>query len=135
MDAKLDQLADELGVGSRWHRLGRIPQAVLDGLYRQAVALVFPSKYEGYGLPVVEAMVRGCPVVAANAGSLPEVVGSGGRVVDPDDVDLWAEAIGELVSNPDARRELSEAGVSRIGDLAELDPAAELCGLYSRVAR
>ena len=135
LDAKLDHLADELGVGSRWHRLGRIPRAVLDGLYRQAVALVFPSKYEGYGLPVVEAMVRGCPVVAANAGSLPEVVGSGGRLVDPDDVDLWAGAIGELVGDPDARQELSEAGVSRIGELAELEPGAELCGLYSKVAR
>ncbi len=134
LDAKLDHLADKLGVGGRWHRLGRIPRAVLDGLYRQAVAVVFPSKYEGYGLPVVEAMVRGCPVVAADAGALPEVVGSGGRLVDPDDAKLWAEAIGELVGNPDARRKLSEAGASRVGELAELDPGTELCGLYDKVA-
>lgn len=134
LDAKLDNLADKLGVGSRWHRLGRIPPAVLDGLYRQAVAMVFPSKYEGYGLPVVEAMVRGCPVVAADAGSLPEVVGSGGRLVDPDDVELWAGAIGELVGDADARRRLSEAGASRVRELAEFDPAARLCALYIRVA-
>lgn len=134
LDAKLDHLADELGVGRRWHRLGRIPRAVLDGLYQQAVAMVFPSKYEGYGLPVVEAMARGCPVVAADAGGLPEVVGSGGRVVDPDDEAQWSETIGELVGDAEARREMSEAGAFRVRELAELEPAAELCDLYGRVA-
>ena len=134
LDAKLDHLADRLGVGNRWHRLGRIPRAVLDGLYRQAVATVFPSKYEGYGLPAVEAMVRGCPVVAADAGGLPEVVGSGGRLLDPNDHAAWADAIGELVDDDDARRELSEAGRSRIRELAEIDPGAELCVLYTEVA-
>lgn len=134
LDSKLDHLADKLGVGDRWHRLGRIPRAVLDGLYRQAVATVFPSKYEGYGLPVVEAMARGCPVVAADAGALPEVVGSGGRLVDPDDVELWAGAIGELVGDADARQILSEAGASRVGELAKLDPGTELCGLYGQMA-
>ena len=133
LDAKLDSLAAELGMGRRWHRLGRIPRAVLDGLYRQAAAMVFPSKYEGYGLPVVEAMARGCPVVAADAGGLPEVVGSGGRVVDPDDVAQWSEAIGEMVGEAVARRELSEAGTARVRELAELDPAVELCGLYDKV--
>ncbi len=133
-DAKLDHLADELGVGSKWHRLGRIPRAVLDGLFRQAVAMVFPSRYEGYGLPVVEAMARGCPVVAADAGALPEVVGAGGRLLDPDDEDQWADAIGKLVEDGDARHELSAAGRSRVLELADLDPGAELSGLYAKVA-
>ena len=133
LDSKLDHLADKLGVGGRWHRLGRIPRAVLDGLYRQAVAMVFPSKYEGYGLPVVEAMVRGCPVLAADAGALPEVVGSGGRLVDPDDAELWAWAIGELVGDTDARGTLGEAGASRIEELAEFDPGTELCDLYAQM--
>ena len=133
-DAKLDQLAADLGVGRRWHRLGRIPRLVLDGLFRQAVATVFPSKYEGYGLPVVEAMARGCPVVAAAAGALPEVVGEGGRLLDPDDDSRWADAIAKLVVDADARRELSDAGRSRIRALAEFDSAAELCRLYAQVA-
>ncbi|MYH72472.1 MAG: glycosyltransferase family 4 protein [Acidimicrobiia bacterium] len=133
-DAKLDQLAVDLGVGRRWHRLGRIPRSVLDGLYRQAVATVFPSKYEGYGLPVVEAMARGCPVVAADVGALPEVVGMGGRLLDPDDDSQWAEAIAKLVVDSDSRRELSEAGLSRVSALAEVDSAAKLCRLYSQVA-
>ncbi|WP_420638526.1 glycosyltransferase family 4 protein [Candidatus Poriferisocius sp.] len=133
-DTALDRLATELGVGPRWHRLGRLPRSVLDGLYRQAAAVVFPSRYEGYGLPVVEAMVRGCPVVAADAGALPEVVGSGGRLVDPDDQAGWAEAIGALVGDADARREWSEAGRNRVGELAGGDPAEELVALYQRVA-
>ncbi|MCY3632641.1 MAG: glycosyltransferase family 1 protein [bacterium] len=133
LDSKLDHLADKLGVGGRWHRLGRIPRAVLDGLYRQAVAVVFPSRYEGYGLPVVEAMARGCPVVAADAGALPEVVGSGGRLVNPDDAEMWARAIGELVGDSDACQALSEAGASRVGELAELDPGTYLCDLYSQM--
>ena len=132
-DAKLDKLAAELGVGDRWHRLGRIPPAVLDGLFRQAVAVVFPSRYEGYGLPTVEAMARDCPVVAADAGGLPEVVGPGGRMLDPDDDALWAEAIGTLASDPDARRDLIEAGQTRVRELAAFDTAAELCALYAKV--
>lgn len=134
-DAKLDQLAVELGVGRRWHRLGRIPRAVLDGLFRQAVAMVFPSKYEGYGLPVVEAMARGCPVVAADAGALPEVVGSGGRLLDADDDARWAEVIRKLTDDPEARRVLSEAGQSRVRELAEFDSAARLCVLHVQLAR
>ena len=132
-DAKLDKLAAQLGVGDRWHRLGRIPPAVLDGLFRQAAALVFPSRYEGYGLPTVEAMARSCPVVAADAGGLPEVVGSGGRLLDPEDDALWAEAIGALVSDPLIRKELGEAGQSRVRELAAFDTAAELCALYAKV--
>ncbi|MCQ3811483.1 MAG: glycosyltransferase family 4 protein [Acidimicrobiia bacterium] len=133
-DKKLDQLAAKLGVGDRWHRLGRIPPAVLDGLFRQAVAMVFPSRYEGYGLPVAEAMARACPVVAAEAGGLPEVVGSGGRLLDPDDDAAWAEAIGAMAQDEYARRELIEAGQSRVRELAALDPAAGLCDLYTKVA-
>lgn len=133
-DPKLDRLAEKLGVGRRWHRLGRIPRPVLDGLFRQAVAMVFPSKYEGYGLPVVEAMARGCPVVAADAGALPEVVGAGGRLIDADDEAVWAEAIGALVADDGYRRELIEAGTARVRELAAVDSGAKLCALYARVA-
>ena len=134
-DVKLDKLADELGVGNRCHRLGRIPPAVLDGLFRQAVAMVFPSRYEGYGLPVAEAMARGCPVVAADAGALPEVVGSGGLLLDPDDDAMWAEAIGTLACDAEARRDLINAGQSRVRELAELDSASGLCALYVHLAQ
>lgn len=134
LDAKLDNLADKLGVGERWHRLGRVPSAVLDGLFRQALALVFPSRYEGYGLPVAEAMARGCPVVAADAGGLPEVVGSGGHLIDPDDEAIWADSIGTLLSDSSARQNMSDAGKFRARELAGLEPAVELCALYAQVA-
>ena len=107
---------------------------MLDGLYRHAVATVFPSTYEGYGLPVVEAMARGCPVVAADAGALPEVVGMAGCLVDPGDPGLWAAAIAELAGDADARARLRDAGARRVGELAGLDPGSELCDLYLRVA-
>jgi len=135
LDADLDGLAEELGVGNRWHRLGRMNRPVLDGLMRLATAVVFPSRYEGYGLPVVEAMARGCPVVAADAGALSEVVGSGGLLVAPDDDAGWADAIAVLLRGDERRETLVEAGAARVAELAELDPAAELCALYARTAR
>lgn len=73
-------------------RTGRVPAATLEALYRHATAVVVPSRYEGFGLPVLEAQLRGCPVVASSAGSLPEVARPA-DLVDPDDVTAWAEAM------------------------------------------
>lgn len=73
-------------------RTGRVPAATLEVLYRHATAVVVPSRYEGFGLPVLEAQLRGCPVVASSAGSLPEVARPE-DLVDPDDVTAWAEAM------------------------------------------
>jgi len=73
-------------------RTGRVPAATLEVLYRHATAVVVPSRYEGFGLPVLEAQLRGCPVVSSSAGSLPEVARPE-DLVDPDDVTAWAEAM------------------------------------------
>jgi glycosyltransferase involved in cell wall biosynthesis len=85
----------------RIDHLGRVGPEELDGLYRGALALVFPSAYEGFGQPVVEAMARGCPVLAGRHAAVPGVVGDAG-VLLPDDPDAWAAAIVELGG---ARRE------------------------------
>ena len=76
-------------------------------LYTLAEALVFPSLYEGFGLPVLEAMACGTPVIAANAASLPELVGDAGLLVAPRDVEGLAEAMAQVVQDPLLRRELS----------------------------
>src|SRR5262249_13712666 len=71
---------------------------------------VYPSLYEGFGLPTLEAMTCGAPVVAADCTSLPEILGHAALLVDPRDVGEFAEAILALVKHPERRRELSQAG-------------------------
>src|SRR5262249_6231545 len=72
-----------------------------------------PSRYEGFGLPPLEAMGCGCPVVASNATSLPEVVGEAGLLVDPDDADGLAARLGEVLENPELRERMRTAGIAR----------------------
>lgn len=94
-------------------RMGAVPDDDLDALYRGATALCYPSYYEGFGLPVLEAMVRGCPVVTSSVTSLPEVVGDAGILLDPGDADLLLDALEQIVDDPDGRRELVERGHRR----------------------
>jgi alpha-1,3-rhamnosyl/mannosyltransferase len=94
-------------------RVGRIPEADVAALLDLAAVVAVPSRYEGFGLPALEAMAAGAPVVAADATSLPEVVGGAGRLVPVGAVDAWAEAIGELLADPDEQDRLRRAGRER----------------------
>jgi glycosyltransferase involved in cell wall biosynthesis len=80
--------------------LGRVSRAELADLYRSAAAVVFPSLYEGFGQPPLEAMACGCPVACSNAGSLPEVVGNAARLFDPTSVEEIVVAIEEVLDEP-----------------------------------
>ncbi len=98
---------------SRVRRLGAVTREALDALYRHALLTVVPSTYEGFGFPALEAMARGCPVVASNTTSLPEVVGDAGILLEPGDVQAWRDTIAELLDDPDRRRELATAGLEQ----------------------
>ena len=115
--------------------LGYVEDADLPPLYSGAVALAFPSLYEGFGLPALEAMGCGTPVLASNSSSLPEVVGDAGLLVDPLDVDAIADGLSRLATDEPLRRELGERGRARAASftweraaqetLAQLRVAAE----------
>jgi glycosyltransferase involved in cell wall biosynthesis len=92
---------------------GNLGDAELDAAYRHAVAMVLPSRYEGFGFQVVEAMARGCPVVTSDAACLPEVVGGAGVVVPTGDVDALTAAVDQLVGSDARRAELAAAGRAR----------------------
>jgi glycosyltransferase involved in cell wall biosynthesis len=96
--------------------LGYVRDAELPSLYALADLFVFPSLLEGFGLPPVEAMACGCPVVATTVGSLPEVVGDAGLLVPPQDPQALAGAIRSLLDDDDLCRELGEQGRRRAVD-------------------
>jgi glycosyltransferase involved in cell wall biosynthesis len=109
----LRALVSRLALDDRVRRTGRVSEGDLDALYREAVALVLPSRYEGFGMTVLEAMSRRCPVIAADATALPEVVGEAGLLVDPDDHAHWSAAMVDLLDDPDRRQRLAAAGEAR----------------------
>lgn len=129
-----DQVA-RLGIDEQVRTLGYVTSEQLTALYAGASLLAFPSRFEGFGIPVVEAMAAGCPVVAANATALPSLVGDAGILVDPDDVSGWAHAISELLADDAARQRLSDAGRARAARFAAEDPAQLLVDVYARVGR
>lgn len=104
--AKLKQAIQE----GRARYLGELPKSNLPALYRLATLFVFPSLYEGFGLPPLEAMASGTPVAVARATSLPEVVGEAGLTFDPYSVSEMADAMEKLLSSDGLRARLSQAG-------------------------
>jgi glycosyltransferase involved in cell wall biosynthesis len=106
-------LARSVGVDDRIEFLGNVPEEKLPALYRGAIAFVFPSLYEGFGLPPVEAMACGTPVVSSLATSLAEVVGDAAVAIDPFDVDSIAAGIDKVVGDDQLRRELRSRGFAQ----------------------
>jgi glycosyltransferase involved in cell wall biosynthesis len=110
------RLAREHGCEERLHVAGRVSNEELVALYRRAMLVVVPSRYEGFGLPAAEAMACGTPVVASAAGALPEVMetGGGGLLVPPEDPEALAKAISTLAEQPEARRAMGARAPARI---------------------
>jgi glycosyltransferase involved in cell wall biosynthesis len=125
----LERIAREPLRGHVTH-LGYVPDAEREQLYAGARVLVLPSLDEGFGLPALEAMSAGVPVVAANRGALPEVVGSGGTLVDPDDIDGLAAAIERLVTDREWAEAQGRAGLERARAFTWEQSVRDLRGAY-----
>ncbi|NLE43460.1 MAG: glycosyltransferase family 4 protein [Chloroflexi bacterium] len=108
------RLAGEYDVDTQSvYTTGFVEEADKPALYRGATAMAFPSRYEGFGLPVLEAMACGTPVLGARASSIPEIVGSGGLLISPDDVDGLAHAMVRITGDAALRNELSQLALAR----------------------
>lgn len=108
--AEIVDCIERQGVAARVHFTGVVPEENFPSLYRGAEALIFPSLYEGFGLPLVEAMACGIPVVTSNTTALPEVAGGAALLVDPTSVEQIAGAIEQIVSDSSLREELRIKG-------------------------
>lgn len=105
--------AAEVGLPEGIRVLSGLDEPQLREAYACATALLFPSRYEGFGLPALEAMASGVPVIAADGSALREVVAGAGLLVPPDDEEGWVQAVLRLRRDPELRRELVEAGLAR----------------------
>ena len=101
------------GASSRVHWVGAIPDGDLPAFYGSATCFVYPSLFEGFGLPLLEAMACGCPVVSSDRTACPEVVGTAGLLVDPEDVAGIATAIAQILDDEALRADLRERGLAR----------------------
>jgi alpha-1,3-rhamnosyl/mannosyltransferase len=130
------QHAEALGLADSIRWLGPVPEADLPALYAAATAFVFPSLYEGFGLPVLEAMACGTPVVCSDASSLPEVAGAGQTaaiLVDPLDTGALAAAVGRLMPDDALRRELTRRGLAQAAQFSWGRTAQATLEVYRRL--
>jgi glycosyltransferase involved in cell wall biosynthesis len=127
------ELAGQLGVGGRVRLLGWVEEEDLPALYAGALAFVYPSEYEGFGLQACEAMAVGCPLLAARATSLPEVVGDGGETFALDDTGELVELLRRVGEDERFRDELRCRGLSRSEEFSWQATARRTRDVYERV--
>nr|WP_244638497.1 glycosyltransferase family 1 protein [Pantoea agglomerans] len=124
----------DIGSQRGWIKyLGYTDQQSLSVLFSACRAFLFPSRYEGFGLPVLEAMAAGTPVITSNVSSLPEVAGDAGLMVDPDDVDQLTQYISEIILNDSLRTELIDRGFLQNAKFSWVNCARETIKAYKLV--
>lgn len=124
---------ERLGLINRVRFTGFVEDEDLPALYSGASCFVFPSLYEGFGLPILEAMACGTPVIASNASSLPEVSGEAALQLSPFDGDAWAGELLSLVKDEHRQRRLSEAGLARARRFSWRNAARQLLEVYDQL--
>jgi alpha-1,3-rhamnosyl/mannosyltransferase len=124
------QRAEQLNLTKSIRWLGAVPESDLPALYSGAAAFVFPSLYEGFGLPVLEAMACGTPVACSDTSSLPEVAGDAALLFDPAEVESIATALERSLNNAELRCELAKRGLRRVSQLSWGHSARETLRVY-----
>jgi len=123
----------ELGIHGHIRHLGRIPNENMVQIYHASDALVFPSLYEGFPFPIVEAMASGTPVITSTASSLPETAGGAALLVEPHDASALASAVRRLRDEPALREERRQSGFARVTELTWKKNAAAVGEIYQHV--
>ena len=127
--------AERLQLGDKLKFVGYIPQEEQHLWYGAASAFVFPSLYEGFGMPPLEAMACGTPVITSNASCLPEIVGDAAVQVDPHDTDALADAMRRVLDDADLRADLRQRGLVQAARFSWFETARRSQSIYQRVAR
>ena len=130
-----DQIIDRAGLEKYVRWLGYVDEEDKPALYRAALCFAFPSRYEGFGFPPLEAMASGVPVVTTDAASLPEVVGDGAFTVDPDDERAMAGAIISLLIQENFAAEMKQKGLAQAARFSWEETATETLLVYDRVVK
>jgi glycosyltransferase involved in cell wall biosynthesis len=125
----------ELNLQNWIHLTGFFPDDDLPALYNAATLLAMPSRYEGFGLPVLEAMACGTPVVCSNTSSLPEVAGDAALLVTPEDVQGWADAVTRLRNDNALRAHMRKRGLAQAAHFSWENVARQTADVYHQVGR
>jgi glycosyltransferase involved in cell wall biosynthesis len=132
---ELKTIAEQLGLAKQVWFPGVVSDETLVALYQEASVFAFPSRYEGFGLPVLEAMACGCPVVASDASSLPEVVGKAGLLLPPLDAAAWSAGLERALTDSALREDLRRNGFLQAARFTWDQTATGVVEVYNKVTR
>ena len=133
-DKKWMQLIDNQELQQRIFFSGYVDEETLACFYTGASAFVFPSLYEGFGLPILESMACGCPVICSNAASMPEVDGKPAFLINPTDAEALAHALDVVLTDSTLRQSMGQQGIYRTKQFSWKETAMKTLEIFAQVA-
>ncbi len=133
--SEVKRFIDENKLTSRVMFLTNVPLNDLPAIYRQAEVFIFPSRFEGFGIPIVEALHCGVPVIAASGSCLEEAGGPGSLYINPDNETEMSDAINSILKNPTKRQTMANAGIAYVENFSDEKIAGKLINLYKQLVR
>ena len=130
---KIERFASEHNLTSRVHIMHNVPFGDLPAIYQLAEIFAYPSYFEGFGIPIIEALHSGIPVVAATGSCLEEAGGPNSIYVNPDSVDEASRAFNEILSKPEKKKLMIEKGKEFIKQFSEEKQAAQIIDIYNNI--